>query len=494
MSGLDKGLSVALSFTYADNMIPPSTVLDIFDDALGDTPGGITARGRALGPSDLAAIIDRRTLAPEGGQNHADLAHQIWPLLSHHTYGGRALFGGPRRDIRSRALTLLLLHDGLVVADPLESVHQILTTQGEDEAVVALSRATHDLAEVEPLIAGGVLRLTTLRPALKEANRLAVLEALGLNSDLRVFTNFIEAAGGVPLLAGSFERIYAPQVHDLYMRFGLEIPVPSTLASAERLVGQLAAAVIEVSWQFAVTSLDSSCDLAFLGPLEQHLAEALFEQGMAPDLGAARHASTLDLGRVPNLDTSCLTVADALALRQEDAFESFRQRVRLALDRLDTDRRAGAPVSSAHGAFEDAMREEARALRETAKRASFRDRLREVSMPAALGVVSALAVAPAGAVAAAGAAATIPLTTVIWQWLIARRDQTGQGSRSGICRCLGMQEGRQRPERAETRDPCDRSRHERSGAAPRRPRCPAVGGRFSGDLGGCARLPAALCM
>lgn len=367
-----------------------------------------------------------RTTTQEKQCLRPDLAQQIWPLVSHHTYGDRALFGSQRHDILPRALTLLLLHDGLVVADPLESVHQVLVTRTEAEAVLSLNRVVEELAEVEPLIGAGVLRLTTLRPSLQESNRASVLGAMGLQPDLRVFTDFLEAAASVSAFPGSFHRTYAPQVRDLHHLFGLEIQLPPTPETATERVRALAAAVIEVSWQFAVASLDPTCDLALVGPVEQHLAKALVEQGTPSDLGTGRHVSTLELGQVPNLDTARLSVADALAIRREDAFESFRHTVRHALDDLDVARRAGVSASSANGAFEETMRQESRALRQTSTRATFRDRIKDASVPAALGVVTEFAVAPAGPVASAGAALAISVSTVIWQWLMARDADNGQ--------------------------------------------------------------------
>ncbi|WP_370586076.1 hypothetical protein [Tessaracoccus sp. MC1679] len=98
-------------------MASPGTVLDIFEGALDKTPSRIAARGRKLDAADLAAVMAARTTTQETQHSRPDLAQQIWPLVSHHTYGDRALFGSQRHDILPRALTLLVLHDGLVVAD-----------------------------------------------------------------------------------------------------------------------------------------------------------------------------------------------------------------------------------------------------------------------------------------------------------------------------------------------------------------------------------------
>lgn len=412
--------------TKLESMTSRSIVLDVFEDALGVTPSAIVTRGRELGAAELTAVMNARITPLENPRGRPDLAHQIWPLMSHHTYGARALFGSRRRDILPRALTLLFLHDGLVVADPLESVYQTRARHSEADAVRVFNRVVSELAEVEPLIEAGVLRFTALRPALQDAHRAAVLRAMGLQPDLRVFTDFLEAAASVSVLPGSLQRTYAPQVRDLHRRFGLDIQIPATVELATERVRALAAAVIEVSWQFAVAALDPTCDLAFVGRMERHLAEALVEDGMSASLGAGRHTSTLELGGLPNLDTARLSVSDALAIRQEDAFESFRFSVRKALDQLEVARNSGVSPSSARGAFEEAMREESRALRETSKRATFRDRLKAEALPAALGVTNQLAVAPLGSGYAAGASGGISLLNVIWQWLRGRHDSIDQ--------------------------------------------------------------------
>ena len=106
---------------------------------------------------------------------------------------------------------------------------------------------------------------------------------------------------------------------------------------------RLGAALIEVSWQLAVASADPSCDLAFRGSLERRLFEEAINAGLEGDIGPARHFGTLDLGKVPNLDPAALTVADALSIRGEDAFERFRYDVRQGLDRLEASTGSGAP-------------------------------------------------------------------------------------------------------------------------------------------------------
>lgn len=83
------------------------------------------------------------------------------------------------------------------------------------------------------------------------------------------------------------------------------------------------------------------------------------------------------------------------------------------------------------------MRENSRALRETSKRASFRDRLKDASVPASLGVITEFAVAPFGPLHAAAAAGAVSLGTVIWQWMIARHEVGGRAVTQRYLAMLG---------------------------------------------------------
>lgn len=416
------------------------TVIDTYEEAIGQSPSETVARSRRLGPPELAAIMNVHVANKRASKSRSVGNGDIWPLVSHHTYADRALFG-TKRQILPRTLPLLLLHDGLVVANPLETVFQVLTTKSESDAVQELARATSDLAEVESLIVADVLRLTPLRPTLEEANRAAVLEAFGLTPSLSVFTEFIGAMTAIPSFPGAFERRYASQVQDLYAGFGVRVPPPPSLREAGRAVRELAAAVIEVTWQFAVAATDASCDLAFQSQLERHLAEEVVHAVPAEDLGAGRHFQTLDLGLVPNLDVSQLSMTDALAIRREDSFEEFRHIVRSGLNELEVAKRAGTPPSNSKATFEEAMREGSRSLRHSVERATFGDRMKDMSMPAALLVATEITVAPAGPFAAAGAAGVASVATVVWEWLNGRkRDKDHQVSQ----RYLSMLGGRER--------------------------------------------------
>lgn len=340
-------------------------VLGVFESAWGQTPGKwVTSHGRAVNRNDLIRLVSahdaaRRPTSPEVGP------HQIWPLISHHTHRDRNLFVGVSdAGIVPRVLTLLLTHDGIVAADPLVEVVRLADIGQLDQATAALSRVVVNLAAVEPLIASNILRLTSLRPKLTDTNRKAVLTEFGTDERMTVFTNFLEAAVTVSEIPEIFVREYRPQVVDLFERFGLSAPALPDVAAAADAVRQLAAAVIEVSWQFAVCAQDPSSDLALSGSIELHLAEQLLGSELAspaPDyatrmLGKTRHLARFEVGNLPSLMTEQLAVADAIAIRRDDTFAKFRDELRAAVDQLDTDLGARQQAYVAQEKFQERMR------------------------------------------------------------------------------------------------------------------------------------------
>jgi hypothetical protein len=332
-----------------------------------------------------------------------------------------------------RVLTLLLTHDGIVAADPLVEIVRLAEIGRLDEATAALSRVVASLAAVEPLISSDILRTTSLRPKLTDTNRKAVLAEFGVDEQMIVFTNFLEAAVTVSGVPGSFEREYRPQVVELFRRFGLPVPALPDVAAAADAVRQLAAAVIEVSWQFAVCAQDPSSDLALSGSVELHLAEQLLSSGLsAPTssaaarmMGKTRHLARFEVGNVPNLTTERLTVADAIAIRQDDTFAAFRDELRSAVDQLDQSLAAHKKTYVAQATFEERMHVAAEELGRRVQRTSFRTRVRDASVPAAIGAANALALSPLSPAFGATAGVATALTTVTWQWLTARLSPKG---------------------------------------------------------------------
>lgn len=360
-------------------------------------------------------LVQRKYLAPG----------EVWPLVSHHSYGNRGLFGVDNRSLLPRTLTMLLIHDGLVVADPVQDVLRSWAGGHRDAALRQLQRTTEELAQVETLLTHGVLHLTQIRPALQDTNRNAVLKALGLTPDMRVFTNFAEASVALPDLPISFQQRYVAEAHELFSRFGLQLPQGEDSKAASKRVSDLAAAVIEVTWQFAVAADDSGCDIAVRGALEQHLAEAIINTGLESDLVSGRHFSRIALGKLPNLDATRLSVADALAIRRGDGFEKFRSSVRIGLNQLDAEQRSGALEHIAVGSFQDAMRESTLRLQEQVSRQSFKDMLIPGGVSAAVGAVSGLAAGILDPVLGTATAATGSLTGVILTWLYGQRSTPG---------------------------------------------------------------------
>lgn len=387
---------------------------DVYRHVFNRSPSEIVNEGLTLRERDLRMLLDfhesascRATSAPDGG---------IWPLVSHHAFGNRTLVGGDRADVLGRALTLLLIHDGIVIADPIAALKRTRQRRGTAVALSMFGAITRDLARIEPLIEAGVIRTARSHPDLEDAARAAVLKVFGVGPDLRVFVDFVQAAGSVraqpdPLLPG-----YARQVRELYRLFGMRIGAPRSEDEAEGRVVRLGAALIEVSWQLAVASADPSCDLAFRGSLERRLFEEAINAGLEGDIGPARHFGTLDLGKVPNLDPAALTVADALSIRGEDAFERFRYDVRQGLDRLEASTGSGAPAGLAVASFEDSMRESSRRLGERIRRGRLIEVVKNDAVHAALGTMAA---APGGPGAAAAAAAA-SIGSVVAGWLRGR--------------------------------------------------------------------------
>lgn len=379
------------------------------------TPSGVVDEDLTLRERDLDLILDfwgsrlQRLPAVEDGS--------VWPLVSHHTFADRALVGRSGRDVLQRALMMMLIHDGLVFADPILALERVRRERGVLAALQKFTTVTRDLAELEPLLEAKILRTTSARPDLTDDARTAVLKVFGMDSTMRAFTNFVEAAVHVRAAPPGLFVEYALEVQELYRRFGITIPVPGSIDEAEAYAITLGAAVIEVSWQLAVVASDPACDLAFKGDLERHLFTEVISAGIEGDIGPGRHTGRLDLGEVPNLDPKALTFKDALSIRKEDAFAQFRYDVRQGLDRLEVSEYSGLPTRLAIASFEDAMRESARRLDTEVRKKSFSEVVQSDSVHAALGVVAA---APGGAVptVAAGAAS---VATVIYKWLRGRR-------------------------------------------------------------------------
>lgn len=148
-------------------------------------PSEVVDEGLTLRERDLELILDFWRSRPQ--QPPAVKDGEIWPLVSHHTFADRALVGGSGRGVLQRALTMMLIHDGLVVADPILALERVRREQGMFAALQKFTAVTRDLAELEPLIGAKVLRTTSVRPDLSDDVRTAVLKVFGGSSCLRVW-------------------------------------------------------------------------------------------------------------------------------------------------------------------------------------------------------------------------------------------------------------------------------------------------------------------
>lgn len=398
--------------------------------ALGATPAEVTASGYEVTVRDLERVLQEQP-SPEPLASAEPGAHEIWPLVSHHPRDGQTFIGGAHVDVRPRVLRQLLLHDGIVFADPVVTIeNELATGLSAETAVRYLQRVVRDLAHIQPLIDAGVVRFTRARPALTEEHRVAVLDVFGLDPRLRVFTNIFEALTFDGDRDHMVEQFIGPEIQDLYQRFGIRAAAPRTKKDALAQSHRLAGSVLEVSWQFAVASTHSSCDLAFRDPMEWHLARNVLEAGLGSQSAGARHWARLDMGAVPNLDPAELTVADAMAIRRDDMFEEFRTGLRSALDELDRDATGGLPDEVARARFTEAMRSQARTLSTGVQSSSFKERARLVGVPASIAVAGGLAASEFGPLASATSSVASTAVTVVWQWLQGRRiSQSGQVAR-----------------------------------------------------------------
>lgn len=364
----------------------------------------------------LAEVWARRGTAPGGGPRPSALR----PIISHHGGRGLHLFGvrGAAGAVRTRALLLLFAFDGLTVADPLVDVFALDRTAGRDRAVAALREVFQEVVELAPLFDAGAIDVTSYRPDLDDPRRSQVLRRLGLDPSLTVFRNFAEAA--VP--AAETPRLtdeYVQESRTLLDRFGVRPPVMDSVESAWAAVRELAAAVIEVSWQMAVTLQDPHADVA----LREGVEVDLFAEILASDESAdaeslrtsrarTRHFPRLHAGEFPVVDGSRLSVADALSLRRDDTFERFRDGLHLALDEFEATLLRTSDPHQARAGFEQRMRAESRLVVGSARAGSFRGHVLGNLVPVALGAataggsalvdVSPAAVAVASAVPAAG--------------------------------------------------------------------------------------------
>lgn len=372
------------------------TILDVYELATGRRPGELVSS--TFRPD--AQTVTRLLHAHEQDIDSSQVAgvHEVYPLLSHHTYANRSLFGTdiPGR-LSARTLSLLVLFDGVVAANPMVDVGRMVERGDYDGACRLVEVITPQLAAVEPLIDSGTLRLTRMRPHLADSDRQHVLDLLGVDAQMREFVSFMDAAVTVKEFPESFRKEYAPQVYELHQLLGVNPPALHDLDSAVEAVRALGAAIIELSWQVAVAAQDDGCDVAVLGATERQLLNRLMERSMQElkkrvETWSAKthHFDRIEFGNVPNLDGRRLSVADALAIRKDDTFERFREVLTDALRDLDFSESLGQAPHYGRYEFEKDMHIACKELCQGVKKASFSSHLKDTSVTAGFGVVGTI--------------------------------------------------------------------------------------------------------
>jgi hypothetical protein len=306
----------------------------------------------------------------------------------------------------------------------------------QEQALTALAKVVQQVARVEPLIDKQYLRFVSTRPAFTDRSRQSILDLFGISPDLLVFVNFEQAFPDVESDRVDNEHGYLSQIQEVFRRFNLEVPHLTSAESGRRTMLELASAVIHVSWQISVCAENPSCDVTLTRPLEHRI----FNEILARTTGniriaeagrrrqKTRHVKRLAIGDLPNLSAVGLSVADAVALRHDNVFESFRAELRSALDDLPSTSEDHMK-SEAEAKFEEQMLEAARKLRAAAKNSSFRGRVQQAGLPAAMGVVSSAAFAiptPTGVTPAIFAGLTGAAAATLAQWLLARKKQQAE--------------------------------------------------------------------
>ena len=434
-------------------------LLSVYESAFGFPPTMLDLDKHTFSVAEVARFLDVWQSATEATTEPVRRSQdgRVYPLLSHHRFNEYSLFGyGSRETIGERALGMLLAHDGLVCSDPIREIHETRRLSGDEAAAAALTELTGALAEVEPLLAEGTLRIQPVRPALADRSRRAVLKAFGVDADMRVFTNFAEAADTASMFGGSAARSYIDQGSELLFNFGILAPeLPPSLSLVERVeqtrqrVERLGRSLLHLSWQLSVTSSDPAADLALASANEVSLLDYLLETTalvrphQADGAKRSRHLMRTAAGEIPNIDRLDLSSADALAIRRDDTFAGFRADLHEALDDFE-----GEMVDSADSArptelFEGRMREASARLKTSVSGTSFSDRLKEGSVLVAIeAAVAMTSTAPeeslkAGAIAGGGA-----VGAVLWAWLYARRVPDSVKVAIRYTSALGAESGR----------------------------------------------------
>lgn len=435
-------------------------LLSVYESVLGEHPTAVRTRPYggvdSLGALELVQLLDawqeRRSTAETPHPWTPDDGHPIWPLVSHHNFHARSPFSeGEDRAISDRALRMLLIHEGVVLSDPFHEVADVAQRFGKAAAVERMRSVTARLAYLEPLIDRRYLKFTTDRPTVASDVRAGVLEALEVRRDFKDFTDLREISSEAIELGGDFARDYLWIATDLLQRLGEsnELPhvdsfptVRSYLAQAvgltDRRLGRLAQAIIHLSWQLAVSSGRPDADIATNGDIEMRLfTRLLSSSGVIPPERAGdpidtRHVQRTAIGDIPNLDGSTLSVADVVAIREDPAYEQFRDALREALDDYDERLAGGTPDQLARARFTQQMADASAQLRDATARTSIREYIKREWFTASVSVVVSAASVPLGVPAVAAVTGTGAVAQAIWHWVTARKIEESNRARPSV--------------------------------------------------------------
>lgn len=402
-------------------------ILRVYQQGLGATPAAITMLPVELGPHDVKSVIDARD-AESGQPTSAVGVKETWPLVSHHHFNEFALFGRDREVVDERTLGYLLSFDGVVASDPLTTVSELYRNGKRAEAAAALVAVTRQLAQVEPLLETKRLRITAARPSFNEPTRRQVLESFGIDSGFRVFTNFVEAYEMTRNTPYAHSSSFIGQAEELFVLMGMPRPKFASSSNASSAVQRLGQSLIHLSWQLAVATTDPNVDMSPLSELERHLFESLIAEAFPSAVAQrssvrkTRHFRLIGSAGIPNIDRADLTTHDVMAIRRDDTFEQFRMALQHALDTYVADE--SGDEDDRREAFEDVMREASFRLHESSRSAPFRSRI--LGAATQTGVQIAGAFLPNEWVAPRISAEVLssPLTSLLLDWLSARRVQS----------------------------------------------------------------------
>lgn len=416
-------------------------VLQQLCSSLGCTPSALVEKGRSAERSDLQRLIGQRSNAEDQGA-HRSATREIWPLISHHTFNAHNPFGITETGVlRKKTLMLLLTHHGVVASDPLVEVERLWRYKQVEASLARLNVVIRQMAQVEPLVSAGLMRFDSSRPAFTDPARRSVLEAFKVTPEFGDFTYLIEAYEESKHNGRKFEIVYAQDVYILYDKLGQVCPPLHDAFEAFNAMRVLGEALIQLSWQFAVCSGTSACDITVSGELERSLFHSLVSRwgSAAPSsmisrqMERTRHFNRLSLGNLPNIDSMNLSVKDAVVLRKHKVFEEFRHTLTGAIDDYETHLQASGVGKAAQG-FAEAMDHASHAFQNQSRLSPIR--LASAGLiPFALSTVATLVpkevLDPTSTVALAG------FLGVVGNWAVAATRPQGQQVAVRYCVELG---------------------------------------------------------